>query len=83
LHYNNKQAFYNNRTVLISIVHIKQYHIQQYPQLSVFYSAYNKHTFAASMGLKAMSAKNSADAEAARYSEVRHTYVFSSPSKLE
>jgi len=41
----------------------------------------NKQTFIASIGLKAMSAKNSADAEAARYSDVRHTYAFSSPSK--
>jgi len=43
----------------------------------------NKQTFTASIGLKAMSAKNSADAEAARYSDVRHTYAFSSPSKSE
>jgi len=43
----------------------------------------NKQTFTASIGLKAMSAKNSADAEAARYSEVRHKYAFSSPSKSE
>jgi hypothetical protein len=35
------------------------------------------------MGLKAMSAKNSADAEAARYSDVRHIYAFSSPSRSE
>jgi hypothetical protein len=35
------------------------------------------------MGLKAMSAKNSADADAAKYRDVRHKYAFSSPSKSE
>jgi hypothetical protein len=39
------------------------YIIMQFSQLPIFY---NKHTFAASMGLRAISAKNSADAEAAR-----------------
>ena len=36
-------------------------------------------TFADSMGDSAMSAKNSADAEAARYSEVLYKKAFSSP----
>lgn len=36
-------------------------------------------TFAASIGLRAMSAKNSADADAAKYSHVLYTYEFSSP----
>merc|ERR1719471_2295813 len=40
-------------------------------------------TLTASIGLRAMSAKNSADAEAAKYKEVLYKYVFSSPIMLE
>lgn len=36
-------------------------------------------TLAASIGLRAMSAKNSADADAAKYNHVLYTYEFSSP----
>lgn len=42
-----------------------------------------KLTLAASIGLRAMSAKNSADADAAKYSAVLYTYEFSSPIMSE
>uniref|UniRef100_A0A1A9VYT7 Uncharacterized protein n=1 Tax=Glossina austeni TaxID=7395 RepID=A0A1A9VYT7_GLOAU len=40
-------------------------------------------TLVASNGAKAMSAKNSAEAEAAKYNVVRYKYAFSSPKALE
>jgi len=44
--------------------------------------ASQKVTFTASIGLRAISAKNSAEAEDIKYSQVRYKKAFSSPMKL-